>query len=304
MRNLEGLESVVLALLLATSCTSSPGRGTQADASVAADASRAAPDGLQGTASDSSGGSSGQSGSSVDAASTGLGGQGGTAPGGNGPDGAPREDRGVAGAGGSVDGGTGTGGVGFDANADRGPDRSLDRGPDQSPDQSPDQNLDSRFAEADLARGTGQACGAPTDPPCAPGQFCDLPDNRCGAGVHGVCETAPVSVCSAIERQVCGCDGVVYPSACQANLAGSDVSKAAACAAPTGTFRCGWIYCRRDSEYCSSVEGGAVSFPGTFQCLAMPAACGSSPSCACLSPSSGLCTQSSDGALTVRTLAP
>lgn len=62
---------------------------------------------------------------------------------------------------------------------------------------------------------------------CAAGEFCDYPDDYCGAADGpGVCKLRPTSCpdgCTA-ESPVCACDGQTYCSTCEANKAGVDLS--------------------------------------------------------------------------------
>lgn len=122
--------------------------------------------------------------------------------------------------------------------------------------------------------------------PCAPGQYCKVPDSSCGgATVPGAC--APISTgCPAENAPACGCDGAVYGSTCLASAAGVDVSNAASCAAPAGTFRCGSRFCRRSDEICRKTTVLATTIgPDTYTCVpqsgACPAGCNTDPNNRC-----------------------
>jgi hypothetical protein len=112
--------------------------------------------------------------------------------------------------------------------------------------------------------------------------------------------------CIVPERKVCGCDGKVYRAECDANGSGQDVSRLGGCTAPAGTFACGPSFCVQGGEYCSAINGGAITNAGTYQCVTLPAACGATPSCSCLAgtQSCGICTMSAAGDLTVTCLIP
>jgi hypothetical protein len=64
--------------------------------------------------------------------------------------------------------------------------------------------------------------------------------------------------------------------------------------------------CNVTTQYCSVTVGGAVGNPPSYQCLALPAACSSDPTCACLLGKVGcgnICSQG-DGGVTVTCEAP
>jgi hypothetical protein len=57
--------------------------------------------------------------------------------------------------------------------------------------------------------------------PCDGEQFCDYPDDMCGAGSHGVCQMQPM-VCNLILQPSCGCNGSNYSNPCVATANGTD----------------------------------------------------------------------------------
>jgi hypothetical protein len=135
--------------------------------------------------------------------------------------------------------------------------------------------------------GGGQACGGILGQTCPEGQYCDYPDNLCGAadGI-GVCVT-PLGICDSIYRPVCGCDGTVYSDVCTANAAGLDLA-VSGCTAPTGWFQCGAGFCQRTTDYCLRTTSDAGE-PDSYRCVTLPSACGDpamwpggKPDCACL----------------------
>jgi hypothetical protein len=157
--------------------------------------------------------------------------------------------------------------------------------------------------KADGAAGAGGAggasgitCGAIT---CAPtGQYCDWAGNSCaGLEPMGSCLARPQG-CTAEVDQVCGCDGTVYSNPCVAAAAGQDISDGGGCAAPAGTFACGPRFCTKGSQFCERRPSGTTGVAGMFTCRALPAACGASPTCACLSGVSCASCVLSDGDLT------
>ena len=127
---------------------------------------------------------------------------------------------------------------------------------------------------------SGVPCGAIT---CAATQFCDWAGNTCaGLEPMGTCRARPQGCTTAIDT-VCGCDGAVYSNPCAASAAGADISEAGGCSAPAGTFACGPRFCMKGMQFCERRPSGMTGVAGTYTCKALPAACGATPACACLS---------------------
>ena len=146
----------------------------------------------------------------------------------------------------------------------------------------------------------GEPCGS--NPPCGEGEFCKIP---CGdIGDHtpdelASCEPIPTSCTPTVPS--CGCDAVLYDSACAANMAGTDVGPASECEAPVGTFACGQLYCDGTTRFCERdlIDAGD---PERYTCMPFPEACGDTPSCDCLEicfGGPGTCTDNDDGTVTV-----
>ena len=71
-----------------------------------------------------------------------------------------------------------------------------------------------------------QPCNSTDDPtPCPDGQYCQAPNNGCGAGY---CTAAPVD-CQRGGNPVCGCDGVTYDDICDLWEAGVAVAEFNSC---------------------------------------------------------------------------
>jgi len=69
--------------------------------------------------------------------------------------------------------------------------------------------------------------------------------------------------------------------------------------APAPCFSCGDGKCQTMQQYCKTVEGGAAGNPPSHTCLAIPTACLSTRTCACLAQNSvtGACSVGSNGEL-------
>jgi hypothetical protein len=131
--------------------------------------------------------------------------------------------------------------------------------------------------DSDLKR-----CGGIMGLVCDKGSWCDYPRNDCGgADDMGVCPARPAS-CPRLFQPVCACDGAVYDNECLAQQAGLDVDDQGACKPPANMFACGALFCALADEYCRRTISDVAGFPDDWACLALPAACGAAPTCACL----------------------
>ena len=132
--------------------------------------------------------------------------------------------------------------------------------------------------------GLGEPCGGRGGAACGPDQYCDFGRNRCGADdMPGRCAARPAT-CPAllVPERTCACDGKVYSSACEAQLAGADLDQSGTCPLDPGAFACGYRQCKRTNQYCQRAVSDIGDEGDAFACLGLPAGCGTTPSCSCL----------------------
>ncbi|MFO0762504.1 MAG: hypothetical protein U0359_39055 [Byssovorax sp.] len=148
---------------------------------------------------------------------------------------------------------------------------------------------------------SGGPCGGKMGLACPGNEYCDYPDDICGAADGtGTCTPRPQG-CPDIYQPTCACDGMVYSSPCDAAAAGKDVNNNGGCAAPPGLFPCGPGFCNKTMEYCQKTLTDVGGTPDSYQCVPVPAGCGSAPSCGCLGnvPCGPSCVVVPDGGLIV-----
>jgi hypothetical protein len=131
--------------------------------------------------------------------------------------------------------------------------------------------------------GGGGACGGFTNEQCAADEFCDFGRNTCGASdEQGTCQKRPTGCPDAIAADpVCGCDGQVHGSVCDANAVGIDVDASHRCPVPPGVFACGFRECNLGGAYCEVIGSDIGGEPDTFTCKGMPM-CPGPATCGCL----------------------
>jgi hypothetical protein len=154
-------------------------------------------------------------------------------------------------------------------------------------------------------QGGGSVCGGFPGTPCGTGEYCDYPDDSCGAADGtGICLPMPQG-CPGVYSPVCGCDGMVHGNDCEAAGAGTDVSNAGGCTDPTGTFACGPTFCAKNQQYCMKTLSDVPGLPDSYLCGSLPTECfqGTPPSCPCIDGVCGApmqnCSESPAGDLTV-----
>lgn len=142
-----------------------------------------------------------------------------------------------------------------------------------------EESSSTRGDETGGGEGTGgeTRCGAET---CGPDEWCDWPQNGCGnsGAEQGTCVPRPEPCPEIPSPRVCGCDGMMYPSACEAQRAGVDVSVDGGCPLIDDTFECGYTWCVSETEYCRQ-DVSDTDEPDVWSCFPLPDTCGGIPDC-------------------------
>ena len=136
------------------------------------------------------------------------------------------------------------------------------------------------------AADAGRACTAASA--CAPREYCAYTPGLCGKGKRpGACSPRPAA-CPDTPSPVCGCDGRVYASECEAHAGGLDLDVQGGCREhlPAGWAPCGARFCDARTSYCEIVLSDVFELPTDFTCRPLPASCrvedgGASRTCAC-----------------------
>jgi hypothetical protein len=162
-------------------------------------------------------------------------------------------------------------------------------------------------APGDGSGGSGITCGGFVPKQCDATEYCDYPDNDCGAGDQvGICKprprACPLSATGApalVAMPTCACDGKVYGGECDAFSAGTDLNAQGGCDVPAGQFACGYKLCLLGRQYCRRQPH--MAGPETFSCVPVPAACSGNQDCGCLAaePCGTACTGSSAAGMTL-----
>ncbi len=129
--------------------------------------------------------------------------------------------------------------------------------------------------------GGSGSCGGFAGGACAKNEYCHHAGPQCAFGDEpGVCVPKP-QACDNGFVPVCGCDGKIYATSCEAAAAGIDVGPASGCKAPAGYFACGSAYCNVYG-YCEHQVSDVANEPDTYQCKPLPPTCGKTATCECV----------------------
>jgi hypothetical protein len=124
-----------------------------------------------------------------------------------------------------------TAGCGDDASSTSTPDAS-ERDGDPGTGDDAMRPIDAREppdADPNAPDSGARSCGGFAGEVCDPADFCDFPDNDCGAADSvGTCKTRP-DLCQPVIDEVCGCDGSTYQTECNAQMAGTDIASEDPC---------------------------------------------------------------------------
>ncbi len=139
-----------------------------------------------------------------------------------------------------------------------------------------------RQSSATVADDAGRACAIAG---CAAEEYCAFTPGLCGKGKRpGACRPRP-GACTDAYSPVCGCDGHVYGSECQAHAAGIDLDVNGRCREPAADWApCGARFCDARVSYCEIVLSDVFELPTDFTCKPLPASCmvdGVARACSC-----------------------
>ena len=124
-----------------------------------------------------------------------------------------------------------------------------------------------------LDAGAARACdGSSTS--CAADAYCSFTPRLCGKGkLPGACRPRPAE-CHDARAPVCGCDGKVHASECEAHAAGVDLDANGGCRERVpGWIACGPRFCDARVSYCEIVLSDVFELPTDYTCKPLPAAC-------------------------------
>ncbi len=133
-----------------------------------------------------------------------------------------------------------------------------------------------------------QACGGIAGIPCDdPAAFCKFPVGACCCDFMGVCAPRPTG-CPDVWDPVCGCDGMTYGNACEADMAGAAINHHGPCGggACCLSTSAGVIVCVITPREICTAEGGLYQGDGTT--------CPVDPSVACGTPTGACCHPTPD----------
>jgi hypothetical protein len=162
-------------------------------------------------------------------------------------------------------------------------DSSGDSGTGDAANESGESGQEDSTEDTETTGENGPPCDGTT---CASGEYCDWANNRCESGgpEPSMCRPIPQD-CETPDNPdftVCGCDGNVYESICEANAAGTDIGEDT-CTPPNGMFACGWKLCTLETEVCQ-YQPNSEGYAHWWSCDPTPPECIDDYSCACIQP--------------------
>lgn len=119
------------------------------------------------------------------------------------------------------------------------------------------------------------AADTPCASGCAAGEYCAYTPGLCGKGKRpGACRPRPAA-CADAYSPVCGCDGHVYGTECEAHAAGVDLDVSGRCReqAAADWAPCGARFCDARTSYCEIVLSDVFELPTDFTCKPLPDSC-------------------------------
>ena len=123
---------------------------------------------------------------------------------------------------------------------------------------------------------------------CGADQYCAFEPGLCGKGKReGTCRARPGSCSGVAFSPVCGCDGKVHDSECEAHAAGVDLAVMGGCGTRMPDWLpCGQRLCDVRKDYCATYLSDVFELPTDYFCRPLPASClpgdGSTrPTCDC-----------------------
>lgn len=125
------------------------------------------------------------------------------------------------------------------------------------------------------SKGVGDACR--TSGECGEGLFCELGGlyPSCNDTAEAVCAPRPDTCDGATPYPVCGCDGNVYESPCEAQRAGTN-PEGDDCTPPPDLASCGNTFCDPTTSLCATVGDAGQ------RCHSLPSTCDGTVDCDCL----------------------
>lgn len=128
------------------------------------------------------------------------------------------------------------------------------------------------FAGCSSGKGEGEMCGGSSGMVCADEFYCSYPDYGCGTkSATGTCvirdDSCPRNMDAPQISNVCGCDGHVYQSACEAHRVKQDVGLVSLCSLNFNQVPCGDILiCDTDYGHCDKDVSGGSDKGASFHC--------------------------------------